>query len=76
MSDERSANRRTFLRTAGRTALAFGLGGGIGALALKGDGTCPEPSLCRGCARFEACELPVAVSLKRAEPTDRGQIDG
>ena len=70
-----SVNRREFLRGVGRGSLALLLGGGVGALALRG-GECTGGALCRGCAESSTCGLPDAVSLRRTERAKQGWTDG
>jgi hypothetical protein len=66
--------RRGFLLTMGRYSLALLVGGGVGLLSL-GRGECTDQGLCRQCALFEGCELPVAVSLRQSAEARRGWTD-
>lgn len=59
--------RRAFLRGVLRIAIAGGAVAGVGALATKKGQTCTNQGICRGCATFEACELPQALSAKEAQ---------
>lgn len=57
--------RRTFLKTALRTAVAALLGLGTGALVFRKAGErCTGDSLCDACPTLRACRLPQALSVK------------
>lgn len=66
MSDQPSS-RRDFLRGVLRILLLGGLGAGIAALIARPCETCVNAGICRGCAAFDDCGLPQALSAKQAK---------
>ena len=62
--------RREMFRSIGRAAALGGIAAGAGGLIASGrtgpDGpqTCINRSVCSGCAAFEECGLPTALSTK------------
>ena len=66
-----SASRRQFLRGGLRLAMLGGLAAVSGRLAGRaaarpGGQTCLSAGICRGCAAYEDCGLPRALSAKEA----------
>ncbi|MFQ5808349.1 MAG: hypothetical protein ACE5JM_01915 [Armatimonadota bacterium] len=72
MSQRVDAGRRGFLLRMGRYALALLLGGGIGALVAREGEACTTRDMCRGCAVLDTCDLPEALSARRAARGERG----
>jgi len=69
--------RREFLRTLGRGAALAAILGAASAAAFRRGGrpasqTCINRSVCRGCAAFDGCGLPAALSARQA-PGDRDE---
>ena len=65
-------SRREFLRTLGRLGILAALGLG-GARLLRGrivrpSEACISNGICRGCAAFDGCGLPQALSAKERSP--------
>ncbi len=66
MSEHHDENRREFLRSILRWTLVGGaVAGGVALTRKKGE-TCVNQGICRGCAAFEGCGLPQALSAKEA----------
>ena len=70
-SPDSSAGRRQFLRDGLRLAILGGLAAVGGTLAGRQAGrpagqVCISAGICRGCAAFEDCGLPRALSAKEA----------
>ncbi|MGA2543542.1 MAG: hypothetical protein ABSG78_18490 [Verrucomicrobiota bacterium] len=70
-SPNSSAGRRQFLRDGLRFAILGGLAAVIGRLAGReaarpAGQVCISAGICRGCAAFEDCGLPNALSAKEA----------
>jgi hypothetical protein len=68
-SSNSSAGRRQFLRDGLRLAILGGLAAVSGRLAGRAAGrpasqVCISAGICRGCAAFEDCGLPNALSAK------------
>jgi hypothetical protein len=68
-------SRRDFLKNAGRI-LALGGVGAIAAIMLTGARkpraqTCVSQGVCRGCAVFNGCGLPAALSARQRAPWAR-----
>lgn len=61
-------DRRSFLADIARAAAAVGLGGAVGSLMGRDRSSekCINQGICRGCARFESCHLPQALSARQA----------
>lgn len=57
-------DRRGFLKTAGRLALACALGGGVAELIAGKGRRCETPSSCAQCSSLEGCRLPAAVAFR------------
>lgn len=66
MDGKVNEGRRKFLREAGRWLLGAGLIGGLGALIERDPEQCVNRGLCSGCAEFDNCGLPQALSAKQA----------
>ncbi len=64
--EDRKMTRREFLCEIGRYGLAVLLGGGIGVLLDRDREKCINQGICRGCATFDTCHLPQAMSAKEA----------
>jgi hypothetical protein len=65
---EQKQDRRGFLVTAGRYALAALLGGGVALLATRDRSKCTVPDACRGCGALERCDLPQAATARQENP--------
>ena len=75
-SSNSSASRRQFLRDGLRLAMLGGLAAVGGTLAGRQAGqpagqVCISAGICRGCAIFEDCGLPRALSAKEARSNSR-----
>ncbi len=57
-------DRRGFIKTVGRLALAGVLGGGVAELIAGKGRRCETPSLCAQCAARDGCRLPAAVAFR------------
>jgi hypothetical protein len=71
LSPNSAASRRQFLRDGLRLAMLGGLAAAGGTLAGRQAGlpagqVCVSAGICRGCAVYEDCELPRALSVKEA----------
>ncbi|MHC4884685.1 MAG: hypothetical protein ACYTGH_06320 [Planctomycetota bacterium] len=63
-------DRREFLRGCGRVAMLGGLVGGAAALATRKplpNQTCSEDLICTRCAQLSTCNVPTALTVKRAK---------
>ena len=63
-------DRRDFLRTAGRYAVAGLLGGGMALLLARHGDECLRPESCRACGQFTGCALPRGVAAKAEKARD------
>ena len=61
-------DRRSFLTDIARAVAAVGLGGAVGSLMGRDRSSekCINQGICRGCACFQGCHLPQALSAKEA----------
>lgn len=66
MANGTNEQRRDFLRRLVRGALLAGLLGGTAALTARDRETCTNRGICRGCAAYDDCGLPQALSAKQA----------
>lgn len=66
MTDSRHQERRDFLKNALRLLALGVLGFGTGALIMQRGEKCSNAGICRGCAAFDDCGLPQALSAKAA----------
>lgn len=68
MSKEYREDRREFLRSVGRKAIAgllvFGTGSLIAKKSAKSIEECTRDGICRGCGDLADCGLPQALSYK------------
>lgn len=62
--NEQRCNRREFLRTVARVVLVSGAFAALLSAFRRGNQTCTGNGLCTGCASYQRCELPQALSAK------------
>jgi hypothetical protein len=67
MSENHDEKRREFLRSVLRWTILGGAVAGVGALASKRGESCVNQGVCRGCAAFDGCGLPQALSAKEVQ---------
>ena len=70
MSTDNHTNRREFLRSLGRIAVAGLLIGGVGALTGRPDPDCVNQGVCQSCPALGRCALPAARSARTALPDE------
>lgn len=72
MSNDYNESRRHFFRAVARGLLLGASAAGIFGLIWKNGERCTGGGICRGCADFDACGLPQALSA-REHGIDHGQ---